>query len=68
MKNGPNRRNKQKNDKIQKSGRAGATNRNKCGQPEARKGNLPKLHEGKKAGGKCGEEPCLKLKDVSTGL
>ena len=54
MKNGPNRRNKQKNDKIQKTGRAGATNRNKCGQPEARKGNLPKLHEGKKAGGKCG--------------
>ena len=48
MNNGANRRNKQKNDKIQKTGRP------KCGQPEARKGNPPRLHEGKKAGGKCG--------------
>ena len=68
MKNGANRRNKQKKWQNSENWQTWATNRNKCGQPEARKGNLPKLHEGKKAGGKCGEEPSLKLKDVSTGL
>ena len=68
MKNGANRTNKIRSDKIQENGRTELPTE-KCGQTEARKENLSKNpRKEKMRAKKSGYKPSLKLKDVSTGL
>ena len=68
MKNGANRTNKIRSDKIQKNGRAELpTVKMRSDRGQKRK-PAQKSTKGKNAGEKSGQEPSLKLKDVSTGL